>query len=54
MIDGGLPFVVTITLIILAAAFTADAQEPPKIYQIGLQVVSPRDLNATRIEPVPG
>lgn len=50
MIDGRLPFIVTITLIILAAAFTADAQEPPKIYRIGLQVVSPRDLNATRIE----
>ena len=50
MIDGRLPFIVTITLIILAAAFIADAQEPPKIYRIGLQVVSPRDLNATRIE----
>ena len=50
MVDGRLPFIVTITLIVLAAAFTADAQEPPKIYRIGLQVVSPRDLNATRIE----
>jgi putative ABC transport system substrate-binding protein len=50
MVDGRLLFIVTITLIVLAAAFIADAQEPPKIYRIGLQVVSPRDLNATRIE----
>jgi putative ABC transport system substrate-binding protein len=35
MIDGRLPFVVTITLIILAAAFTADAQQPKKVYRIG-------------------
>jgi len=27
MVDGRLPFIVTITLIVLAAAFTADAQE---------------------------
>jgi putative ABC transport system substrate-binding protein len=35
MIDGRLPFVVTITLIILAAAFTADAQQPGKVSRIG-------------------
>jgi putative ABC transport system substrate-binding protein len=35
MIDGRLPFVVTITLIILAAAFTADAQQPKKVPRIG-------------------
>jgi putative ABC transport system substrate-binding protein len=35
MIDGRLPFVVTITLIILAAAFTADAQQSAKVPRIG-------------------
>jgi putative ABC transport system substrate-binding protein len=35
MIDGRLPLVVTITLIILAAAFTADAQQPKKVPRIG-------------------
>jgi putative ABC transport system substrate-binding protein len=35
MIDGRLPFVVTITLIILAAAFSADAQQPKKVQRIG-------------------
>jgi putative ABC transport system substrate-binding protein len=35
MIDGRLPFIVTITLIILAAAFTADAQQSAKVPQVG-------------------
>jgi putative ABC transport system substrate-binding protein len=35
MIDGRLSFVVIITLIIVAAAFTADAQQPTKTPRIG-------------------
>jgi len=47
MIDGRLPFVVTITLIILAAAFTADAQQPTKIPRIGfLNAASPSAILA--------
>src|SRR5207253_10737043 len=47
MIDGRLPFVVTITLIILAAAFTADAQQPKKVPRIGfLSGVFPSSISA--------
>jgi putative ABC transport system substrate-binding protein len=35
---------------LFALSFSAAAQEPPKIHRIGLQVVSPRELNETRIE----
>ena len=50
MIDGRLPFVVTITLIILAAAFTADAQQPKKVPRIGfLSGVFPSSISA-RVE----
>ena len=35
---------------LFALSFSAAAQDPPKIFRIGLQVVSPRELNATRIE----
>jgi putative ABC transport system substrate-binding protein len=35
MIDGRPRFAVTIVLIILAAAFTADAQQPTKVPRIG-------------------
>jgi putative ABC transport system substrate-binding protein len=35
---------------LFAFSFSAAAQEPPKIHRIGLQVVSPRELNETRIE----
>lgn len=50
MIDGRLPFIVTITLIILAAAFTADAQQLTKIPRIGyLNALFPT-TNPARIE----
>ena len=32
-----------IAAMLLAVAVIAEAQQPPKIYRIGLQVVSPRD-----------
>src|ERR1051325_12126595 len=35
---------------LFALSFSAAAQEPPKIHRIGLQVVTPRELNETRIE----
>jgi putative ABC transport system substrate-binding protein len=35
MIDGRLPFIVIITLVILAVAFTADAQQSAKVPRIG-------------------
>jgi putative ABC transport system substrate-binding protein len=35
---------------LFALSFSAAAQEPPKIHRIGLQVVSPRELNETRVE----
>jgi len=47
MIDGRVPFVVTIALVILAAAFTADAQQPKKVPRIGyLNVPSLADVPA--------
>jgi putative ABC transport system substrate-binding protein len=49
-IDGRLPFVVTITLIILAAAFTADAQQPTKVPRMGFLSPSSRSSLATRYE----
>ena len=46
MIDGRLPFIVTVTLIIFAAAFTADAQQPKKVPRIGyLSGVSPSAIS---------
>jgi ABC-type uncharacterized transport system substrate-binding protein len=45
MIDGRLPFVVTITLIILAAAFTADAQQPTKVPRVGYLTNAPLSAN---------
>jgi putative ABC transport system substrate-binding protein len=50
MIDGRLPFVVTITLIILAAAFTADAQQPMKIFRIGYLTATSLSAIADRTE----
>lgn len=43
-------FVWLLTSVSLATALLAAAQEQPKIHRIGLQVVSPRDLNTARIE----
>ena len=43
-------FVWLLTTVSLTTALLAQAQEAPKIHRIGLQVVSPRDLNTTRIE----
>jgi ABC-type uncharacterized transport system substrate-binding protein len=46
MVDGRLPFIVTITLIVLAAAFTAYAQQPKKVPRIGfLATVSPSTIS---------
>jgi ABC-type uncharacterized transport system substrate-binding protein len=46
MVGGRLPFIVTITLIVLAAAFTADAQQPKKVPRIGfLATVSPSTIS---------
>ena len=46
MIDGRLPFIVTVTLMIFAAAFTADAQQPKKVPRIGfLATVSPSTIS---------
>jgi putative tryptophan/tyrosine transport system substrate-binding protein len=50
MIERRLPFVVTITLIILAAAFTADAQQPKNITRIGYLATVPLSINAARID----
>jgi putative ABC transport system substrate-binding protein len=50
MIERRLPFVVTITLIILAAAFTADAQQPKKIPQIGYLAGSSLSTNPARTD----
>jgi ABC-type uncharacterized transport system substrate-binding protein len=43
-------FGVALGATVFALSFSAAAQEPPKIHRIGLQVFSPRELNATRIE----
>jgi putative ABC transport system substrate-binding protein len=43
-------FVWLLTTVSLTTAVLAQAQELPKIHRIGLQVVSARDLNTTRIE----
>jgi putative ABC transport system substrate-binding protein len=43
-------FFLALSATVFVLSFSAAAQEPPKIHRIGLQVVSPRDLNATRIE----
>ncbi len=46
MIDGRLPFIVTVTLTIFAAAFTVDAQQPKKVPRIGfLSTVSPSTIS---------
>jgi ABC-type uncharacterized transport system substrate-binding protein len=50
MIDGRLPFVVTITLIILVAAFTADAQQPKNITRIGYLATVSLSLNVARTD----
>ncbi len=51
MIDGRLPFVVTITLIVLAAALTADAQQPgKKVSRIGYLSPRSRSSDSSRIE----
>lgn len=43
-------FFLALSATVFVLSFSAAAQEPPKIHRIGLQVVSSRDLNATRIE----
>jgi len=50
MIDRRLTFVVTITLIILAAAFTADAQRTKKIPRIGYLAAISLSALAARVE----
>jgi putative ABC transport system substrate-binding protein len=50
MIDGRLPSIVTITLIILAAAFTGEAQQPTKVPRMGFLSPSSRSSLATRYE----
>jgi putative ABC transport system substrate-binding protein len=46
MIDSRLPFIVTVTLMIFAAAFTAVAQQPKKVSRIGfLATVSPATIS---------
>jgi putative ABC transport system substrate-binding protein len=50
MIDGRLPLVVTITVIILAAAFTADAQQPTKVPRIGYLTGTSLSANSARTE----
>ena len=52
MIDGRLPFVVTITLIILAAAFTAEAQQPAKIPRIGYLSITDAATDSPRAEGI--
>ena len=39
-------FFLALSATVFVLSFSAAAQEPPKIHRIGLQVVSPRDLNA--------
>jgi putative tryptophan/tyrosine transport system substrate-binding protein len=50
MIDGRLLFVVTVALIIFAAAFTADAQQPVKFPRIGYLNASSSSTNPARIQ----
>jgi putative ABC transport system substrate-binding protein len=50
MIDGRLPFIVTVTLIIFAAAFTADAQQPTKVPRIGFLSGTSRSPISARVE----
>jgi putative ABC transport system substrate-binding protein len=50
MIDRRLPFIVTITLLILAAAFSADAQQPTKVPRIGYLSANSASTNPHRIE----
>ena len=50
MIDRRLTFVVTITLIALAATFTADAQQPVKVPRIGYLNASSPSTNPARIQ----
>lgn len=50
MIDGRLPFIVTITLMIFAAAFTADAQQPKKIPRVAYLSASSASAQAPRLE----
>jgi putative tryptophan/tyrosine transport system substrate-binding protein len=50
MIDGRLPFIVTVTLIIFAAAFTADAQQPTKVPRIGFLSGTSRSTISARVE----
>jgi putative ABC transport system substrate-binding protein len=46
LIDGRLPFIVTVTLMIFASAFAADAQQPKKVPRIGfLATVSPSTIS---------
>jgi putative ABC transport system substrate-binding protein len=48
--DGRLPFVIAITLITLAAAFIADAQQPTKIPRIGYLTGTSLSANSARTE----
>lgn len=50
MIDGRLPLIVIITLIILTATFTADAQQPTKIPRIGYLRTSSFSVSPARME----
>jgi len=50
MIDGRLPFIITVTLIIFAAAFTADAQQPTKVPRIGFLSGTSRSTISARVE----
>jgi putative ABC transport system substrate-binding protein len=50
MIDSRLPFVVIISLIILAGAFTADAQQPTKVPRIGYLTGTSLSANSARTE----
>src|SRR5688572_2948191 len=50
MIDGSLPFIVTITLMICAVAFTAHAQQPAKVPRIGFLSAASPSANTARIE----
>ena len=43
-------FFLALSATVFVLSFSAAAQEPPKIHRIGLQLLSPRDLNTTRIE----
>ena len=52
MIDRRITSVVTITLIMLAAAFTADAQQPTKVPRIGYLSSSDAATDSTRAEAI--